>query len=120
MAVAATTVNVTGTVTAVPPRGPELDQAVIGAGRQGAGCYAYGHGTSSSARVRSVPQPGGVMTDTPVQGAAAGVTDTECLRGGVAAALDRRECETRWTRADDLHVPEAGVAVNQLAFSLAF
>ena len=36
---------------------------------------------------RTEPQPGGVITGAPGQGAAAGVADAECLCGGVSAAL---------------------------------
>ena len=58
---AAVTVKVTGTVTEVAPVAPERDLPAIGAGRQGAGRYAHGHGAVAGARGRCERQPGGVV-----------------------------------------------------------
>ena len=51
----------------------QCDDAIMGAGRQGAG------GAASCARVSSVSQPGGVMTDVPAQRAAPRVADGQGL-----------------------------------------
>ena len=97
---AAVTVNVTGTVTEVAPVGQSVTIAVVGTGRQGSGRYAYGHGASSSARGRSVRQPGGVMTDAPAQGPAPGVADGQGLGSGIASPLLGRKGQTGWAHSN--------------------
>ena len=66
----------------------------MGADRQGSGGDVDGHGAGSCARVRSVSQPGGVMTDVPAQRAASRVADGQGLGWRVVAPLLRGKGET--------------------------
>ena len=59
----------------------------MGARGQGAGSRLQSHGAIAGASAGGEGQPAGVLACGPVEGAAAGVAETERLRGGVAAPL---------------------------------
>ena len=83
-----------------PGASAEDDGAGMGARGQGAGSRLQSHGAIAGASAGAEGQPAGVLACGPVEGAAAGVADTERLRGGVTAPLNGGEREARGTGAD--------------------
>ena len=69
----------------------------IGADCQGSGVCADGDGASSRARAWRMPEPGGVMTDGPADGAALRVMDSQGLGWRIGASLLCRKGQMRGT-----------------------